>query len=334
MTHNIVIAGRSDNVTTLNNIASSLKSSARLSYAGEPPLVTVVADIESVSDYVGDGDVTTLIISETISSIEKGTDATISKANIAEWKEQYPNMLVVLLVETNRKGGVKLAKLFESGYFNALFYSDFKTNAVIDLIQSKGRNETTAQKYYGLEDSGSVTMRESAVREPSFEKDESEPDEERRRPTTHTKKRKSSLIVAPSMQDDFEGEDGDDEEYEEKPRRVEKKKLAPSPKHKKRYEEDEYEEEYEDDEDDYDEEDDEYYEEEEEPEPPRRKRHVKRPRKQHIYPMPETSKLYFGKVEDVEDDMLYVKVSLKDRTVLDESFIGSDVFFIVSTEEP
>lgn len=335
--HNIVIAGRTDMIELLNQIATSLRGSARLMYAGNRPMVSVISDMESVRSYVEDDDVTTLIVSETISSVETGSDITISKSIINEWKTNYPDMLVILVVDSNKKGGVKLKNLYEEGYYNVLYLSDFKQHIVIDLIRDGGRDDLKAFKYYGLDQIGAYeppkpvappAPKPAPAPEPEPEpvahpapKASTVPDDDYEEEARHERRRKKKRYSYSPMEEE-------DDEYVE-PKRTRREPEAP-PKPAKKIEE-EYEEPVEEDE--YEEE----YEEEYEKRPQRRvSRRARRVRKKYIYPMPDDCRLYFGEVEDIdeEENLLIVKVPVSGKNVeLDESFIGSQVFFVVSTDE-
>ncbi len=157
MSHNIVIAGRvsaDQNYEGLyNRLANGLRTSARLQQSGrERPVVSVATDMESVQNFIEDDDVTALIITEKIMSFNAGTEYIISKQHIREWRDAHPDMLIVLVLPQDKKGGIKLKNLFEIQYYNALFVSDLNPQTLIDLILKNGRSKAEAGKYYGLLD--------------------------------------------------------------------------------------------------------------------------------------------------------------------------------------
>ncbi len=343
--HNIVIAGRTDMIDTLNQLASSLRSSARLMFQGMKPIVSVISDIESVKDYVADGDVSTLVISETINSVDTGSDVTISQSYINEWKGAYPDMLVILVIDANKRGGVKLKKLFDEGYFNALYISDFKQHNIIDLIREGGRQEGEAFKYYGLDQGGMYEapkepevapepVQQRAPKAPRDDRDGGEDIDALFSPRAERPRRakKSSYMHLPKENGAPERDELYEDDEERRPRRERPAERRDS-RRDREYEDDDRDElDYR--EDTYDEGDD-YEDEYEEDERPAKRRRSRR-RKTRIYPMPEDCQLYFGEVEDIDEDkhLLYVKVPIQgSNVVLDESFIGSQVFFVVSTDE-
>lgn len=329
--HNIVIAGRTDMIETLNQLANQLRGSARLMYGGAKPLVSVVTDMEAVKDYVEDGDVTALIISESISSIETGSDITISQSYIKDWKENHPDMLVVLVVDATKKGGVKLKKLFEEGYFNVLYFSDYKQHKVIDILLANGREEADAFKYYGLDQNGMYEAPPKTQQsEPAAPIEEVEEDgyEEKRRPPRAERPRKKKNYNYHPMEED-------DDLQPRHPRFESTPIVKPSKRRDEEYDDYEDYEDYEDPEDDY-REDEEEIEEEVRRTPTRSSRRSRRSKKTVIYPLPDDCRLILGNVIDIdEDENLIVQIPVQDgiTAVLDDSFIGTQVVIAVSTEE-
>lgn len=326
MVHNIVIAGRTESGELLNKVANGLRTSARLSYAGQGAVVSIVSDMDTVEEFVGDGDLTALITMDKLSSTTTGQEISISQKMIKEWERDYPEMTVILIVHSEKKGGVKLNKLYEGGYFNAIYNTDFNLNTLIELIQNKGRSKADAYSYYGLkaiaesrEDGEVLDMTEPAeegYQEEAPARQERPRRREQQQAQPQKKKRPNNgqggLMYMPK--DDF-GDLGEEDDYEDT-RRRRPAQAAPKAKPKPVYDEPEEDEGYEDD---YYDDDGEY--EDEAPAAPATT--------QRVVPAPKNLKFFFGTVTDVDGDILTVQVPLNSGS-LDRSFEGTQVFFMGS----
>lgn len=329
MVHNILIAGRTDVVSAeqYNRVAAGLRSSARLAFAGENAVVTVIQDMDTVNDYISDGDISVLIITETLSSIAEGQEIAVSKNQLVGWSDQYPEMTVILLLNAQKKGGIKLKKLYDVGFFNVLYYDDFNVNELVELIQDGGRSKKEAYSYYGIRDGISDDVSEERIdklpkkakkvrREESYQESE----KEERRPAAKPKKQ---FVYNPESEDDDNNDDYDgrvnyptfgkklpkqpepvydedeDEDYEEAPR-----KSVPE-KSQSDYEDEDY---------DYDEEEDndEDYEEDD----------------GLLVPPSAELNLCYGEVVKVRDDnTMIIRIPLADGVNVDKSFVGTKVYF-------
>lgn len=320
--HNIVIAGRTESGEVLNKVAAGLRSSARLAYAGQNPVVSVIPDFDSVEEYVSDGDLSVLIAMERLNSVSTGQEVSISQKMIDQWAQTYPEMTVILIVHSEKKGGVKLNKLYEGGFYNAIYNTDFKLNTLIELIQNKGRSKAEAYSYYGLkanagasEDADVLDMEEENTRprydedydeEPQRRRQRPQQEEEQPRPKKKQNKGQGGLMYVPK--DDFGGalDDDDDEEYEERSRR--EKRAPQKPERRPSVEDDDG---YYDDDDDTDD----------------RRSPSRRPAV--VVPASEDMKFFFGDVESVNGSVMTVRVPMQNGT-LDRSFEGTQVFFMGS----
>ena len=236
-------------------------------------------------------------------------------------------MTVILIVHSEKKGGVKLNKLYEGGYFNAIYNTDFNLNTLIELIQNKGRSKADAYSYYGLkaiaesrEDGEVLDMTEPAEEgyqeEAPARQERPRRREQQQQAQPQKKKRPNNgqggLMYMPK--DDF-GDLGEEDDYEDT-RRRRPAQAAPKAKPKPVYDEPEEDEGYEDD---YYDDDGEY--EDEAPAAPATT--------QRVVPAPKNLKFFFGTVTDVDGDILTVQVPLNSGS-LDRSFEGTQVFFMGS----
>lgn len=326
MVNNILIAGKTDVISAeqYNHVAAGLRSSARLAYAGENAVVTVIQDMDTVNDYISDGDISALIITETLSSIAEGQEVAVSKTQLVEWTELYPEMTVILLLNAQKKGGIKLKKLYDVGFFNVLYYEDFKVNELVELIQDGGRSKKEAYAYYGIRDGASDDLEDERMERPKKKakkvRKDVEPEREEHKPAAKPPKK---FVYNPESEDeededDYDGrvnyptfgkklpkqpepvyDEDEDEDYEETPR-----KSVPE-KSQSDYEDEDY---------DYDEEEDndEDYEEDD----------------GLLVPPSAELNLCYGEVVKVRDDnTMIIRIPLADGVNVDKSFVGTKVYF-------
>ena len=322
MNHNILIAGKADVIgnNMHRKVADGLRTSARLSYAGEQPMVTVVSDMETVDDYISDGDITVLIITETVNSIEDGRDIIISKAQISAWADAYPDMLVILLLNSHKKGGIKLKKLFETEYYNVLFEEDFKFNKIVEFIQCKGRDKEEAFEYYGLSNNSTI---EEVGNKNRKSKDSPAVEVSGRK----TKPQKKGFVYNPTSDDDY-GEEymNDDLEYPSHEKSPFKRMSSDVPRTTYRNENDDenYDEEYDEGyagKEIYDVEEAVDFTEEEEWEEDKFN--------PVCVPAPKGYDIFFGEIMRVrEDNTMIVNIPLAAGASLDHSFVGTKVYFM------
>lgn len=83
--------------------------------------------------------------------------STIGSGSIRSWKKMHPFLKVILLMEDNKRGGVKVRKLFEDGEYNGLFKNDFRFPNLVPLVLDNGdgtygRSASAAAEYYGIVD--------------------------------------------------------------------------------------------------------------------------------------------------------------------------------------
>lgn len=128
--------------------------------------------------------------SDYIIAYEKINGTPMSQGAIKKWRNSNPDIRVLLLVSDERKGTGKMKGLYDIGYMDALYYSDFEDGAIEDFIEGS-RSEKTAYDYYGLDEyqdpldkegesvkKSKKTVREEVLREEIREK-EKEKEEER-----------------------------------------------------------------------------------------------------------------------------------------------------------
>lgn len=103
-----------------------------------------VADTkQKVSDCVTGSQYDVLICQEKIREMQ------IGGGSIAQWRAQNPMLRVILLVDENKKGAMKLNTLYKDGYYDALFTSDFEGKKLVELLLHP-RTKEEAYAYYGL----------------------------------------------------------------------------------------------------------------------------------------------------------------------------------------
>ncbi len=67
-----------------------------------------------------------------------------------KWRKENPDLKIILIVDDDRKMSAKLNSLFNLGYYNILYRSDYVWGKIKELIVS-GRTKEDAYIYYGLE---------------------------------------------------------------------------------------------------------------------------------------------------------------------------------------
>lgn len=75
----------------------------------------------------------------------------IGSGSAKKWIEIQPELKIMFIIGSDRKGGNKLAGLFKSGYYDSIYQPDFKTGEIIADLIVKGRTKEEAFNYYGLE---------------------------------------------------------------------------------------------------------------------------------------------------------------------------------------
>lgn len=73
----------------------------------------------------------------------------IGKGTIKKWKKTHPATRVILLLPDEKKGRGKMAFFYQMGYYDVVFYSDFKVPFIMDLL-NRSRTEEEACAYYGI----------------------------------------------------------------------------------------------------------------------------------------------------------------------------------------
>lgn len=73
----------------------------------------------------------------------------IGKGTIKKWKRTHPATRVILLLPDEKKGRGKMAFFYQMGYYDAVFYSDFKVPFIMDLLNRSRTAEETCE-YYGI----------------------------------------------------------------------------------------------------------------------------------------------------------------------------------------
>lgn len=145
----IMIAGTPATLERNKDLAKRLKRSKSLSFEGNPPEIMVVTDYDSMMSGIMDGVVTALVVEESSFS-GRGTDVPISVSKIRRWTGNYPDMEIILVISPDKKGGVKLQKLFDEGYYNALYSTDLNCRNIVSIMRY-GRNPEIVYSYYGLD---------------------------------------------------------------------------------------------------------------------------------------------------------------------------------------
>lgn len=82
---------------------------------------------------------------------EKLGNRHIGSGSAKNWIATQPELKIMIIIGSDRKGGNKLAGLFKNGYYNSIYQSDFKTGEIIADLITKGRTKEEAFEYYGLE---------------------------------------------------------------------------------------------------------------------------------------------------------------------------------------
>jgi len=88
-------------------------------------------------------DATLVIAAEEVDGLKIGA------GRIRQWKNANENLMIILIVDKEKKGSSKLNALFEMGYYDAVLSSDFSMKTLESLI-IHGRGKDEAYNYYGL----------------------------------------------------------------------------------------------------------------------------------------------------------------------------------------
>lgn len=86
---------------------------------------------------------------------ELGADK-IGIGSLRSWKEEFPNIRVILLVGNARKGNIKLIQLIQKlEYTDVLYMGDMNGKSICDLLENP-RSVKDAVYYYGIENSEDI----------------------------------------------------------------------------------------------------------------------------------------------------------------------------------
>lgn len=111
-------------------------------------LDTVEEDVSFVSTADGiemiDPEKLSLIISD-----EEVDGLKIGVGRIKRWRNQNPNMRIIIMVDKAKYGSGKLHGLYEMAYYDALLSKDFKWSKIEELLKHS-RTMEEAYEYYGL----------------------------------------------------------------------------------------------------------------------------------------------------------------------------------------
>lgn len=132
--------GRDRNRMFLERISSILLSIGGLT---DKKHIKLFHSKEELDEAAGDCDI--------IITYEKINGTPMSQGAIKKWRNLNPDIRVLLLVSDERKSTGKMKGLYDIGYMDALYYSDFEDEAIEDFIEGS-RSEKTAYDYYGLDD--------------------------------------------------------------------------------------------------------------------------------------------------------------------------------------
>ncbi|MCM1236920.1 MAG: hypothetical protein NC489_43145 [Ruminococcus flavefaciens] len=81
---------------------------------------------------------------------EKLQNTSIGQGTVRVWMQEYPDLKIILAVDTSRKSSGKMKGLFDRGYYDAVYFEDFKPIELMQIVlQSRTREE--AWEYYGLD---------------------------------------------------------------------------------------------------------------------------------------------------------------------------------------
>ena len=101
---------------------------------------------------------------------EKIGSTSIGAGSIKAWRDTNARIKIILLIPDGKKGGMKLQSLYKSGYYNALYHSDFKGQNIERLIL-EDREREEARIYYGIPEAEPVAEVDSVEMEEPSAKD-------------------------------------------------------------------------------------------------------------------------------------------------------------------
>lgn len=84
---------------------------------------------------------------------EMSENQVIGAGSVKIWREKNPAIRIFIVLKDEKKGAKKVRALFEKGYYDAIYVSEFSTGVgeLVKLIE-KGRTKEEAAKYYACED--------------------------------------------------------------------------------------------------------------------------------------------------------------------------------------